>query len=130
VPLIKFDMIKGRTPEEITKILDVSHKVFVEALNIPEGDRYQIVTQHEPYEMILKDTGLGFERTTNAILLTVISRPRTVLQKTQLYASLQKAFQQELGMIPEDLMINFVINDDEDWSFAYGRAQFLTNELS
>jgi hypothetical protein len=123
-------MIKGRTPEEITKILDVSHKVFVEALNIPEGDRYQIVTQHEPYEMILKDTGLGFERTTNAILLTVISRPRTVLQKTQLYASLQKAFQQELGMIPEDLMINFVINDDEDWSFAYGRAQFLTNELS
>ncbi|EOL41687.1 hypothetical protein RV11_GL002791 [Enterococcus phoeniculicola] len=130
MPLIKFDMIKGRTPEEITKILDVSHKVFVEALNIPEGDRYQIVTQHEPYEMILKDTGLGFERTTNAILLTVISRPRTVLQKTQLYASLQKAFQQELGMIPEDLMINFVINDDEDWSFAYGRAQFLTNELS
>lgn len=123
-------MIKGRTPEEITKILDVSHKVFVETLNIPEGDRYQIVTQHEPYEMILKDTGLGFERTTNAILLTVISRPRTVLQKTQLYASLQKAFQQELGMIPEDLMINFVINDDEDWSFAYGRAQFLTNELS
>lgn len=69
MPLIKVDLIKGREPEEIKQILDVAHQVVLEAFHVPEGDRYQVVTQHEPYEMIMKDTGLGFERSDNVILL-------------------------------------------------------------
>jgi hypothetical protein len=34
------------------------------------------------------------------------------------------------GISPDDVMVNFATNADEDWSFGAGRAQFLTGELS
>ncbi|AQP53376.1 tautomerase family protein [Vagococcus penaei] len=130
MPLVKFDLIKGRTPEEIKQLLDISHKVFVAALDIPEGDRYQVVTQHEPYELIMEDTGLGFSRTEKQVLITIVSRPRTQEQKVTLYKNLQKELAEQLALAPEDIMVNFVINSDDDWSFAFGQAQFLTGDLS
>jgi hypothetical protein len=33
------------------------------------------------------------------------------------------------GIAPDDVIVNFVANADEDWSFGAGRAQFLTGEL-
>jgi len=129
MPLIRFDMLEGRTEQEITKLLDVAHNVMVECFQVPEGDRYQLVSQHKPYEMIVKDTGLGFERTNNVIVLTVTSRPRTTEQKQNFYSQLTEALQEECGIDPKDVMVSFVINDDEDWSFGFGRAQFLTGEL-
>lgn len=130
MPFVKFDLIRGRSPEEITTLLDICHHVFLETLDIPEGDRYQVVTQHEPYEMQMADTGLGFERTQAVVLLSITSRSRTRVQKETLYRRLQEELTSQIGLRPEDLMINFTINEDEDWSFSHGRAQFLTGELA
>ncbi|UUV98922.1 tautomerase family protein [Vagococcus luciliae] len=129
MPLMKIDMIKGRAPEDIQAILDISYKVMLEAFDAPVGDRYQIVNQHEPYEMQILDTGLGFERTKDVLLFSLITRPRTTEQKKQFYHNLVTALNDELGIRKEDIMINLVVNADEDWSFAFGKAQFLTGEL-
>lgn len=122
-------MIKGRQQEEIEEILKISYRVMLEAFDAPIGDRYQIVSQHEPYEMQILDTGLGFERTKDVLLFSLITRPRTTEQKKQFYHNLVTALNDELGIRKEDVMINLVVNDDEDWSFAFGKAQFLTGEL-
>ena len=37
--------------------------------------------------------------------------------------------EKQCGIAPSDVMMNFVICTDEDWSFGLGRAQFLTKEL-
>lgn len=129
MPLMKIDMIKGRQQEEIEEILKISYRVMLEAFDAPVGDRYQIVNQHEPYEMQILDTGLGFERTKDVLLFSLITRPRTTEQKKQFYHNLVTALNDELGIRKEDIMINLVVNDDEDWSFAFGKAQFLTGEL-
>ncbi|WP_462258938.1 tautomerase family protein [Vagococcus teuberi] len=129
MPLMKIDMIKGRQQEEIEEILKISYRVMLEAFDAPIGDRYQIVSQHEPYEMQILDTGLGFERTKDVLLFSLITRPRTTEQKKQFYHNLVTALNDELGIRKEDIMINLVVNDDEDWSFAFGKAQFLTGEL-
>nr|WP_245344215.1 tautomerase family protein [Bradyrhizobium japonicum] len=34
------------------------------------------------------------------------------------------------GISPDNVIVNFVTNADEDWSFDAGRAQFLTGELA
>lgn len=59
---MKIDMIKGLQQEEIEAILDISYKIMLDSFDAPIGDRYQIVSQHEPFEMKILDTGLGFER--------------------------------------------------------------------
>lgn len=129
MPLVFFDVIKGRTEAELTEILNVSHQVFVDTLDIPEGDRYQILRQHEPFEMIIKDTGLGFERSNKVVVLTVVSRHRDKEMKTALYRKLVEELEKKCQIQPSDVMISFSINEDTDWSFGFGRAQFLTGEL-
>ena len=129
MPLMKIDMIKGRNEDEIKEILDISYQVMQEAFHAPDGDRYQIVNQHEPFEMQILDTGLGFERTNQVIVFSLTTRPRTSEEKQNFYSQLVKELEDQLGIIPEDVMINLTVNSDEDWSFGFGRAQFLTGEL-
>ncbi|MEI5994426.1 tautomerase family protein [Candidatus Enterococcus mansonii] len=130
MPLLKFDMVEGRSEEEIQRILDIAHSVVLEAFDVPEGDRYQIVTQHKPFEMVMEDTGLGFKRDKRKMIsLTVISRERTTPQKEMFYRLLSQQLEEFCGMTPENLLVSFVINNDADWSFGFGKAQFLTGEL-
>jgi phenylpyruvate tautomerase PptA (4-oxalocrotonate tautomerase family) len=129
MPIIKIDMIKGRTKEQIKEILDVSYEVMLDAFDAPEGDRYQIVTQHEDYEMAILDTGLGVERTEEVLVFTLVSRPRSKDQKNKFYHNLVSRLHDELNIRKEDVMISLVENTDENWSFFNGEAQFLNGDL-
>ncbi|MBO0466344.1 tautomerase family protein [Enterococcus plantarum] len=130
MPLLKFDLVEGRSKEEIQTILDIAHSVVLASFDVPTGDRYQIVTQHKPFEMVLEDTGLGFNRDpAKMISLTVISRQRTTAQKEKFYRSLAQQLYELCGIAPKNLLVSFVINDDADWSFGFGEAQFLTGKL-
>ena len=49
--------------------------------------------------------------------------------KQAFYRSLVEKLGVACGIAPSDVIITFVTNTDEDWSFGFGRAQFLTGEL-
>lgn len=53
MPLLKIGLIKGRSDEELTKFLNNLHEAMVEAFEVPERDRYQIVTEHERSRMVI-----------------------------------------------------------------------------
>ncbi|WP_197325560.1 tautomerase family protein [Ralstonia solanacearum] len=129
MPLLKFDIIQGRSEEQVRKLLDTTHQAMVQAFDVPSSDRYQSVTQHRPGELVLEDTGLGYTRSNDVVVLTVISRQRTQEQKVEFYRLLAQNLQASCGLSPDDLIVALVENTDADWSFGRGRAQFLTNEL-
>ena len=129
MPLLSFDLIVGRSENQIKRILDVTHDVMVKAFNVPERDRYQIVREHAPSRMIVEDTGLGIKRTANMLVLQVTTRPRSRVMKQAFYRSLVEKLEAACGIAPSDVVVTFVTNTDEDWSFGLGHAQFLTGEL-
>lgn len=129
MPLLKFDIIQGRSDAQLRALLDASHQAMVQAFEVPVSDRYQCVTQHRPGELVLEDTGLGYTRTSNVVLLTVVSRPRPEDQKVNFYRLLAESLKSNGGVSPDDLIVTLVENKDADWSFGQGRAQFLTKEL-
>jgi len=129
MPIIKIDMLKGRTKEEIKEILEITYEVMLEAFQAPLGDKYQIVNQHDDFEMEILDTGLGVSRTQNVIVFTLITRPRTKKQKTNFYKNLSETLNSKLNIRKEDIMISLIENKDEDWSFFNGEAQFLNGSL-
>ena len=129
MPLIKFDIMEGRSKQQIRGMLDAAHRAMLAAFHVPPGDRYQIVNEHKPYCMIVEDTGLGIDRTDQVTVITVISRPRTEQEKTFFYRELCRELQENCGIAASDVMVSFVNNTDADWSFGHGRAQFLTGEL-
>lgn len=129
MPLIKFDIIEGRNDAQIRTLLDCAHQAMVQAFEVPQSDRYQCVTQHRAGELVLEDTGLGYSRSPEVILVTVFSRPRSQAQKVEFYRRLAENLETQCGLSPDDLIVSLVENSDADWSFGRGRAQFLTKEL-
>jgi hypothetical protein len=129
MPLLRFDLIEGRSESEIRKLLDVTHQVLLETPKVPKHDRYQIVHEHKRSRMVIEDTGLGFARSDKTIALQVTSRPRHREMKQAFYGLLVERLSSSCGIPPQDVVVNFVTNADEDWSFGMGRAQFLTGDL-
>ena len=129
MPLIQVDLQKQDDKKRLKNILDTIHECAVEAFEIPERDRYQIVSQHDPEEMILLDTGLGFERTKDQIVVRVTSKQRPREKKEKLYSLLCERLNVNCGIPPKDLLVSITENSDADWSFGVGKAQFLTGDL-
>jgi phenylpyruvate tautomerase PptA (4-oxalocrotonate tautomerase family) len=129
MPLLRFDVIEGRTDEELKALLDAAHRAVLAAFKVPERDRYQIVHEHKPTRMIIEDTGLGIPRTDKVVFLQVTSRPRKKKQKKAFYKLLCEELERSCGIAPSDVVVSIVENSDEDWSFGLGRSQFLTSEL-
>jgi phenylpyruvate tautomerase PptA (4-oxalocrotonate tautomerase family) len=129
MPLMKIDLIEGRTDEELKTLLDAVHRAMVIAFKVPERDRYQIVNEHAKSRMIIEDTGLNIPRTDDVVVIQAISRPRSREMKEMFYKLLVEELEKKCGIAPNDVMVSIVTNTDEDWSFGHGRGQFLTGEL-
>jgi Rad3-related DNA helicase len=130
MPLIRFDLIEGRTDTEITTLLDAAHRAVLTAFAVPERDRYQVVTEHKPSRVIAQDTGLGIPRTSNLVLVSVVTRARSRASKQIFYAELCREFKEACNIEPGDVIVSFTTNSDDDWSFGHGVAQYLTGDLS
>lgn len=49
--------------------------------------------------------------------------------KQAFHARVVRYLGERAGIEPQDVMVSMVENGDPDWSFGFGRAQFLTGEL-
>ncbi len=129
MPLLRIDMIQGRSEAELKELLDAIHRAVLGAFKVPEHDRYQIVHTHPVAEMRIEDTGLGIPRSERVVFVQVTTRPRTQSEKQNFYELLCQELVLRCGMKASDVVVAITQNADEDWSFGYGRAQFITGEL-
>ena len=80
--------------------------------------------------MILLDTGLGFERSTDGVVvIQVTEQGQTRDQKEALYSALAARLADRELVAPADLILSISENTRADWSFGFGKAQFLTGDL-
>lgn len=129
MPFLRFDLIEGRTPAEIRTLLDTAHEAVLTAFKVPVRDRYQIVHEHARHQVIAEDTGLGFERSPNFVMLQMTTSPRKTEDKQTFYRLLCEGLKARCGIEPNDVMVSIVENTIGDWSFGFGEAQYLTGEL-
>ena len=129
MPLIRIDVTEGRSDAQIKALMDTVQDCVIKAFKVPVKDRYQIVTEHKPGRMILLDTGLGFKRSDQAIVIQVFTSPRTTVNKTKFYQLLANNLEKKCGLNPKDLLISVMTNTDVDWSFGFGDTQYLTGQL-
>jgi len=129
MPLVRIDLATGRTPEQVRAIADAIHTAIVAEYGIPERDRFQVITEHPAQHIIAEDAGLGFERTDGVLVIQVFTqRGRSDETKQRLYRAVHDRLV-EVGVAGEDVFIGYVENGPQDWSFGFGRAQYVTGEL-
>lgn len=130
MPCIQIHLIRNvRSKSEIRLLADTIQQCSLDHFKAPPGDRYQIITQHDPDELIFEDTGLGLTRTDNLVFVQVFQQGRGAEEKQALYKAMAERLKEKCGLEGGDLVVSCVRNEREDWSFGMGRAQFLTGEL-
>lgn len=127
MPLVRIDHSTARSNS--AAIANAVHRAIVETYGIPERDRFQVVTSRGAETIIAEDAGLGFERTDPVIVQIFTQRGRTDEIKQRLYAAIADRLA-EVGVDGADVFIGYVENGPQDWSFGFGRAQYLTGELA
>jgi phenylpyruvate tautomerase PptA (4-oxalocrotonate tautomerase family) len=129
MPLVRVDVFEGRSDDEIRELLGTIQEVLEEVFAAPPRDRYQVLTEHRPGHLVLEDTGLGIVRSDRVVLVQVVQQGRTAEQKKKLYATLAQRLEKTIGLSGEDLIVSVTENTRADWSFGFGRAQFLEGDL-
>ncbi len=130
MPLVRIDLTEGRPAAEVRAIADAVHDAIVAEYRIPVRDRFQIVTERRPGSIIAEDAGLGFDRSEGVVMVQIFTqRGRSTEAKQRLFAEIARRLG-ETGVAGEDVFIGYVENGPEDWSFGFGRSQYLTGELA
>lgn len=127
MPLVRIDHSDARSNS--TDIAGAIHDAIVAVYGIPVRDRFQVITTREAATIVAEDAGLGFERTDPVIIQIFTQRGRSDQVKQQLYAEIAARLA-GVGVAGEDVFIGYVENGPQDWSFGFGRAQYLTGELA
>ncbi|MEV6586934.1 tautomerase family protein [Streptomyces acidicola] len=129
MPLVRIDLVKGRSEDRIRAVADAVHAAVVEVLAIPERDRFQILTEHEASRIVALDAGLRFDRSDDRVLIQIFTQSgRSTAVKQRLYATIAASLAR-VGVAGEDVFIGYVENTPADWSFGFGRAQYVEGDL-
>jgi len=98
---------------------------MVETINVPQLDRFQVITEHGSGGLIYDPSYLGINRTDDIVFIQItLNAGRTVDQKKALYAKIADLLANDPGIRPENVFINLVETAKENWSFGNGIAQY------
>ena len=96
-----------------------------ETFEVPEDDRFVLVTEHDESGFVYGRGYLGIERSDDLVIIQLtVSNTRSVAQKQALFARIVEKLEKNPGIRPQDVFINLVEVAKENWSFGNGEAQY------
>lgn len=126
MPLVRIDMIKGRSAADIAAVSQAVHQALVETMNVPARDRFHVITEHTPGHLVFNPDYLEEHRTEGIVLIQVfLSSGRDQEQKKAFYKRATQLLVENAGVRAEDVTIGLSENARGDWSFGSGRAHYL-----
>lgn len=129
MPLVRIDINAGRSREELQQLSRGIHDAILREYRIPERDYFHILTEHPEGQIVAQDAGLGFERTRGVVMIQIFTQAgRSQEAKQRLFAAISDELA-AVGVAGEDVFVGYVENTAGDWSFGFGRAQYVTGEL-
>ena len=126
MPLVRISLMKGK-PGFGEKVGRIVYETMVETIDVPQGDRFQVLTEHDKSSLVYDPGYLGIARSDGIVVIQMtISEGRTTEKKKALYKRIAERLNAELGVRFEDVFINLVEVKKENWSFGNGIAQYVT----
>jgi 4-oxalocrotonate tautomerase len=126
MPLVRVDVLTTFSPAERRAIGDAIQEAMTSTLDVPQRDRFQVITAHEPDEFLFDRSYLDIERSDRFVCVQVtLSAGRTLAAKQAFYARLADLLAEHVGLRSEDLAVILVENQREDWSFGRGEASYV-----
>ena len=128
MPLVRISL-QARKPESFrAAISEQVYEAMRETLNIPEGDHFQVITEHSEGTLIADPNFMGMKRSADFVLIQIfLSRGRSTEAKQALYRAIASRLAKSPGIRPDDVMTVMTEVGLDDWSFGRGEAQYVLN---
>ncbi len=126
MPLVRIDLIRGKTAAYRRTIGEVIYQAMIDEINVPANDRFQVIAEHDRENFVYDPTYLGIARSDDCVFIQItLSAGRTVALKQAFYKRITDGLHERLGLRREDVFINLVEVAKENWSFGNGEAQYV-----
>ncbi|MEU8222464.1 tautomerase family protein [Kribbella sp. NPDC048915] len=125
MPVFEAHLPPGRyTVDQKRALADALNQSLVDALDLPEGDRFIAITEHGAGELYLHPSYMGMQRTGDAMIISVMLGPHHPLEnKRRLAATVNKLVVEALGVSPDDIFLAIIPVPRENFSFGRGELQ-------
>jgi phenylpyruvate tautomerase PptA (4-oxalocrotonate tautomerase family) len=121
LPFARIDLLKGKPAEYRATVAEVVYQGIVGVLKAPDGDRFIVISEHSPDNLIYDPRFLGWDRSPDFILIQVTSTVGNNKEsKLAFFRYVADELKSKLSVRPDDIMINMVFVDRSDWSFGNG----------
>jgi phenylpyruvate tautomerase PptA (4-oxalocrotonate tautomerase family) len=126
MPLVRIDISNNATPELAQTISDVVYAAMTEIANVPQHDKFQIITRHVAEQLIYPSAGyLGIDYTPGIIFIQVFwVSGRTTDAKKAFFRKIADDLHARAGVRKQDVFISLIDAAREDWSFGNGEMQY------
>lgn len=125
MPLVRINLREGKSDEFRDRLSDAIHQAMVDTIKVPSADKFQIITEHRPGNLVFPDAYLEIPHEDEVIFVQIfLNAGRSIELKQSLYRALAAGVE-AIGFNPKDLIVNLVEVHKEDWSFGNGVAQYV-----
>jgi 4-oxalocrotonate tautomerase len=124
MPLVRIELSQSVDVDTAQTIGEAINNAMMEVINVPRGDKFQIITRHSPEGRNLTSEYLGTRYSEKMVLIQItLNHGRTVEQKQAFYRRVADDLA-ALGLRKQDVIINLVEVAKENWSFGNGEMQY------
>ena len=125
MPFVRIDLSKKHPDGFAQQVGDIIFQVMREHINVPEDDKFQVITRHDTNELVIPKSYLGIEYSDGIIFIQVThNEGRTTDMKKAFYKAICESLVNKLKVRPQDIVINLVEVNKENWSFGNGEMQY------
>ena len=127
MPLVRIDLARGKSAEFRKTLGEIIYRAMRETINVPENDKFQIITEHPAEDLNIADNYLGNAYSKDMLIIQItMNAGRTVEMKKAFFKRIADDIHAELKLRRDDVFINLVECVKENWSFGGGIAQYAT----
>ncbi|CAI0859222.1 tautomerase family protein [Serratia ficaria] len=131
MPFSRIALHQGKSADYLRRLSDSLQQSLVDTFSVPPADKFQVIDQYRPGQLVYDRDYLGGPRSADFVLFYItIGRPRDTATKQRFYQRLAALLAENLQLRPEDLMVVITTTRLDEWSFSAGRASMIETPAS
>jgi phenylpyruvate tautomerase PptA (4-oxalocrotonate tautomerase family) len=125
MPFVRIDLSKKHPEGFAQQVGEIVYEIMTTHINVPKDDKFQVITKHDSQELIAPKSYLGIEYSEEIIFIQVtLNEGRTTELKKKFYKAICEGLVEKLKVRPQDIVINLIEVNKENWSFGNGEMQY------
>ena len=125
MPLVRIDLQRGKPASFCKALGEIVYSAMRETIEVPENDKFLIITEHAPEELNVAENYLGSHFSADIIFIQItLNAGRLLERKKALYKRIAGDLAAQLQVRPDDVFISLIEVAKENWSFGRGIAQY------